>query len=412
MRKSFFLLLLVSFILICLPNDSTAFAEGDQPTTVNDPTTNPTPPDSPSVKEITNVMKTISGTAEPNSTVWLVVNNSKEYTVKLDDSSSFTIQLENSKPLNSGTKVSIYAVNNAGMKSAELKLTVKDKIPPATPKVNKISTQSFSISGTTSAKAKVYIKRNSKSFKTLTASSTGKFSMRIPLQSAGTTFEVYAIDAAKNKSNSTKIKVYSKARASKKIVSAPIIKQMPALPRGCEVTSLAMLLGDAGINANKMTLAAKVKRDPTPYRIIKGKIHFGNPHYGFVGNMYTFSKPGFGVFNKPIEQLAKQYLPNRIVNLTKGSFDTVLNYVSAGKPVWVVNTSWFSRVPSSYWQTWYTPKGKIKITYKEHSVLVTGYDKKYVYFNDPLDGKKNKKKSRKSFVEGWKQYGSQAISYF
>jgi uncharacterized protein YvpB len=49
---------------------------------------------------------------------------------------------------------------------------------------------------------------------------------------------------------------------------------------------------------------------------------------------------------------------------------------------------------------------------KEHSVVVTGYDSKYVYFNDPLDGQKNKKKPLKQFIEGWKQYGSQAISYY
>ncbi|WP_396654836.1 C39 family peptidase [Mesobacillus jeotgali] len=201
-------------------------------------------------------------------------------------------------------------------------------------------------------------------------------------------------------------------RPAKKLMHAPLIKQMPELPRGCEVTSLAMMLNQAGVKANKMTLAKQVKKDPTIYRYSNGKKYFGNPNYGFVGNMYTFSKPGFGVFNKPVAELANKYMPGRIVNLSGQSFDSVLDYVGAGRPVWVINTSWFSHVPRKYWQTWYTPQGPIRITMKEHSVLITGYDSKYVYFNDPLDGMKNKKRLKKQFIEGWTQFGKQAISYY
>jgi len=48
---------------------------------------------------------------------------------------------------------------------------------------------------------------------------------------------------------------------------------------------------------------------------------------------------------------------------------------------------------------------------KEHSVLLTGYDKDYIYFNDPLTGEKNKKAPLKDFEESWVQMGSQAITY-
>ncbi|MDA6082859.1 C39 family peptidase, partial [Escherichia coli] len=70
--------------------------------------------------------------------------------------------------------------------------------------------------------------------------------------------------------------------SAKTLVDAPHIRQMPELPRGCEVTSLAMLLESQGVNAPKMTLAKEVRK--VPFKL--NGLH-GNPYDGFVGNMYT-----------------------------------------------------------------------------------------------------------------------------
>lgn len=195
------------------------------------------------------------------------------------------------------------------------------------------------------------------------------------------------------------------------LIEAPMIEQMPQLPRGCEVTSLAMLLQHAGINADKMTLAEQVKKDPTPYTVEKGKIHFGNPYDGFVGNMYTYDKPGLGVYHKPIAILANQYLPEKILDLTGRSFQELKIHLSDGRPVWVIINTAYNQLDESFFQTWHTPSGKIKITYKQHSVLVTGYDKEFIYFNDPLTGIKNRKAPLENFEKSWLQMGSQAITY-
>lgn len=83
--------------------------------------------------------------------------------------------------------------------------------------------------------------------------------------------------------------------------------------------------------------------------------------------------------------------------------------LSEGTPVWIITNTTYKKLPASAFETWETPQGKIKITYKEHSVVITGYDNDYYYFNDPLDGKQ-KKAAKDSFIEAWEQMGAQAIT--
>lgn len=201
------------------------------------------------------------------------------------------------------------------------------------------------------------------------------------------------------------------ANTTAKVLHAPLISQNPELRRGCEVTSLAMMLQYAGINVGKMTLAAQIRKDTTPYRSLNGTIHFGNPNIGFVGDMYTFNRPGYGVYHGPIKSLADRYLPGRVIDLSGSSFETIYQYLNNGKPVWVINNVMFDTVPAQFWRRWQTPAGPISITMKEHSVLVTGYDQTDIYFNDPLANIKNRKVSIAGFKRGWEQMGKQAISY-
>jgi uncharacterized protein YvpB len=195
------------------------------------------------------------------------------------------------------------------------------------------------------------------------------------------------------------------------LLDAPVIWQMPELPRGCEVTSLAMLLQYHGVQADKLTLAREVKKNPAEYRLNNGKIYFGDPNEGFVGNMYTYTQPGLGVYHKPIAELAQQYLPGKIKDLTGAEFQELKIHLSDNRPVWIITNTEYKRLDDSFFQTWHTPNGEVKVTTKEHSVLVTGYDKGFIYFNDPLTGEKNKKAPMNDFVEAWVQMGRQAITY-
>jgi uncharacterized protein YvpB len=202
--------------------------------------------------------------------------------------------------------------------------------------------------------------------------------------------------------------VYQKEPIMKEsiLLTVPTLQQFPELPRGCEVTSLAMLLNFAGVSVDKLTLADEIPK--VPY-FSDG--YFGNPHKGFVGNMYTYNQPGLGVYHEIIEDLADKYLPGQIDNLTGEHFSSVQKKLNAGKPVWVIVGSTFAFLPEEQWETWKTKEGEINITRRMHSVLVTGYDENNVYFNDPFYPEQNQSANFLSFVASWTQFGSQAISY-
>ncbi len=196
----------------------------------------------------------------------------------------------------------------------------------------------------------------------------------------------------------------------KKIENVPHIKQLPELKRGCEVTSVAMLLNYKGIKTDKMALAAAVKKDTTPYNNINGKIYFGNPNNGFVGDIYDYSKKGLGVYHTPIFALIQTYGGNDAMDLTGCEFEDLYYFINKNCPIWVIINTKYDELPQKSFETWITPDGEIKITYDEHSVLIVGYDDKYVYINDPLSSGGYSKKEKSRFIKAWKQMGRQAVT--
>ena len=194
------------------------------------------------------------------------------------------------------------------------------------------------------------------------------------------------------------------------ILDVPVVKQYPELPRGCEVTSLAMIMAYMDIDTNKMRLAQEIKKDTTNYtRDANGKITFGNPYDGFVGDMYNIRNDGYGVYHGPIAELAQTYKPNEVIDFTGVGFDRLLGLVAKGMPVWVVANTMYRPLPEELFEMWHTPTGIVKITYKEHAVVLTGYSDKYVYINDPLKSRQNIKVEKKAFIDAWMQMGSQAV---
>lgn len=190
-------------------------------------------------------------------------------------------------------------------------------------------------------------------------------------------------------------------------LDVPLLNQMdaPRLYNGCEVTSLAMLLNYYDVEVTKNQLAERTPN--VSYRTNDGLR--GNPNQGFVGDMTGNGGPGYFVYHEPIFELAEEYIPNdlEVIDLTDSDFSTIQEYLSQDAPVWVITTTTFSDTQNN--QVWQTNEGDVTISMSEHSVVLTGYDAKNVYLNDPY-GNKNFATNLERFVASWQQLGSQAIT--
>lgn len=188
-----------------------------------------------------------------------------------------------------------------------------------------------------------------------------------------------------------------------------IIPQRPELPRGCEVTALSILLNRYVDDApSKLTLNAQVKTSPDNYEIKNGFVHFADMHLEFSGSASDTSKPGLGVYIKPIQELAEKYVSNRAKAVSGISFEQLLGLVANDMPVLIITPNRYQEVQDHSKQVWKTPSGYMEVTYQEHSVVVMGFDEKHVYYSDPSKARIDKK-PKEDFRRGWESMGSQAM---
>lgn len=196
------------------------------------------------------------------------------------------------------------------------------------------------------------------------------------------------------------------------LLSVPAQNQLPSLPNGCEVTSLAMLLSAVGQNVDKLTLAQQQPIDPTPVTFrnasdgdLNDITRWGNPSVGFVGNV---SGLGYGIYHGPLLRLLARYTPGRALDLTGVPEAALQRQLAAGMPVVAWVTVGFA--PTSDWTVWQSPTGPVRATRNEHAVLIVGYDARHVYVNNPLTGERAVPIDRARFDATWAQLGQQAVS--
>lgn len=135
-------------------------------------------------------------------------------------------------------------------------------------------------------------------------------------------------------------------------LNAAPIGQRP-LVTGCEIVAATMMINYAGKKVNKYQAAAATPRS-------------SNPNLGFIGNPYSWS--GTWIAPSGLARLVQKYL-GRYKIMTGASLSALKKQIFSGHPV-VTWVSWVDNFPN-------------------HALLLTGYNKSRIYYNDPWTGKKS-----------------------
>ena len=195
------------------------------------------------------------------------------------------------------------------------------------------------------------------------------------------------------------------------------ILPLPELPTGCEVTTLAMLLGAVGFQVDKVQL-------------VEGYLTFKNEgeatfQQAFSGSPYDTA--GYGCYAPVIVDTARKYLAaqnsGRIVkDLTGAKFEDLLREVASNHPVAVWASIDLVDIQEVYAYTIYnytetnsdgstsTPKDlDVYWLENEHVYLLKGYDldRNVVIVNDSLNGEMEYDMDR--FKECYEQCYKQAV---
>ncbi|WP_052342562.1 Ig-like domain-containing protein [Bacillus sp. EB01] len=166
-----------------------------------------TPPGVPTVSTVANNQKTVTGKAEPKSTVRIKRGTTQLGLAVTDAYGKFKISLPGYQK--AGTVLTVTATDKAGNRSKATSKTVIDKTAPGVPVIYKVTNRSTAVTGKAEAYSHVTVKRRSTVLGSGYASSTGKYSIKIAKQRSGTALYVYAKDKAGNVSKPGSVKVAS-----------------------------------------------------------------------------------------------------------------------------------------------------------------------------------------------------------
>lgn len=200
------------------------------------------------------------------------------------------------------------------------------------------------------------------------------------------------------------------AQSQNTLLNVPLESQFEGeipLENGCEITALSMLLQYYGFQTNKNELAAKLTYVPV-YEDEANNIH-GDPQEGFVGNIYG-GDMAMGAFVEPIEKVARAVVKDQyqVVSSRDTDFETLLEQVQMGTPVWIVSTVDYEIPSESDFMLWQTKSGSVSVTGLCHAVVITGVKGTNVYVNNPY-GQKDEEIDRAVLEEIYEKMGSQSL---
>lgn len=193
-------------------------------------------------------------------------------------------------------------------------------------------------------------------------------------------------------------------------IPVPIYRQ--AMPLDCETSALRMGLATYGHYYSDSALFAY--ENPDLRAPVMGPNHtvvqWGDPYTNFVGNVWgsDYTPTGYGVYYPVIVSIARSHgMPNAYGG--EGfSAATVYASLSAGHPVEVwIETNWM-RPWLGTWTAW--DGRRVRYSYVEHAVTLSGVSATQVRVNDPLYGTQYWV-SKWTFEAVWRDFNNMAVIF-
>ena len=184
--------------------DKDGNVSGETKQTVKDTTA----PDTPTINDVTSSDNSVSGTAEPGSTVTVTLPDGTKVTGTADDNGNYTIELP--QTLNGGEELEVTATDKAGNTSDAATTTVTDTTAPTEPTVNGVNSTDKAITGNAEPGSTVTVTFPDGTTATGTADDNGNYTIEIPDNvklNGGETVSVTATDKDGNTSNPTSVTV-------------------------------------------------------------------------------------------------------------------------------------------------------------------------------------------------------------
>lgn len=226
----------------------------------------------------------------------------------------------------------------------------------------------------------------------------------------GLTLSIQDLEMIKNQNNEIEKQIIQlenkKKEEEQNNINFPTFNQFPEYPTGCESVALYLLLNFYEVNVSVEDIVSNLKKGPLPYKN-NGQVLGGNPEIEFIGNPKT--KYSYGVYNKPIAEVANQY-KNGVISKIGLDFSEVLNLVESNHPVMVWTTINLSKPFIS--TTWidYKTGDTIKWISGEHAVVIFDIEDDQVIISDPYTGT-IRKLDKKLFESRYNYLGKRAIYY-
>jgi uncharacterized protein YvpB len=195
-------------------------------------------------------------------------------------------------------------------------------------------------------------------------------------------------------------------------VTIPVPVYRQAMTLDCETSAMRMALAYYGHYYSDSALFAY--ENPDLRAPVMGPNHtvlqWGDPYANFVGNVWgsDWTPTGYGVYYPVIVSIARSHGVPNAYGGEGFAASTIYNALAARHPVEVwIETNWM-RPWMGTWTAW--DGRRIRYSYVEHAVLLTGVSATQVRVNDPLHGTQYWV-SKSLFQTVWRDFDNMAVIY-